>query len=230
MLVSHRYQFIYTKTAKTASTSVEAYFERFCLPEGEERAGSRESFEGPEGIVGFRGADRPAGRRWWSHMSAVQIRDQIGQQKWDRYFKFCVVRNPYEKAISAFEHFGADHEARRSGPRFKLAALGMTPEQRRFFHWLIYVGPPIDRNKYVIDGEYCMDDVIRFEALETEMPRLCERLGVPWQPEGFPRLKVKHRRPGATARDLYTDRSRRVVARKYAYEIERFGYDAGTTR
>lgn len=29
MLVSHRYKFIYTKTVKTASTSVESFFERF---------------------------------------------------------------------------------------------------------------------------------------------------------------------------------------------------------
>ncbi len=35
MLVSHRHQFIYTKTHKTASTSVEAYFERFCFPPGD---------------------------------------------------------------------------------------------------------------------------------------------------------------------------------------------------
>jgi len=35
MLVSHRKKFIYTKTAKTAGTSVESYFEPFCLPEGD---------------------------------------------------------------------------------------------------------------------------------------------------------------------------------------------------
>ena len=34
MLISHRKQFIYTKTAKTAGTSVESYFEKYCMPEG----------------------------------------------------------------------------------------------------------------------------------------------------------------------------------------------------
>ena len=35
MLVSHRYKFIYTKTRKTAGSSVESYFEPFCMPHGE---------------------------------------------------------------------------------------------------------------------------------------------------------------------------------------------------
>ena len=35
MLISHRKQFIYTKTYKTAGTSVEVYFEPYCMQEGE---------------------------------------------------------------------------------------------------------------------------------------------------------------------------------------------------
>lgn len=35
MLISHRKRFIFTKTAKTAGTSVESYFEQYCMPEGE---------------------------------------------------------------------------------------------------------------------------------------------------------------------------------------------------
>ncbi|KPA10844.1 hypothetical protein MHK_008953, partial [Candidatus Magnetomorum sp. HK-1] len=35
MLVSHRHKFIYTKTFKTAGTSVESYFEPFCMNDGE---------------------------------------------------------------------------------------------------------------------------------------------------------------------------------------------------
>jgi len=35
MLVSHRYRFIYTKTIKTGGTSVESYFEPYCMADGE---------------------------------------------------------------------------------------------------------------------------------------------------------------------------------------------------
>ena len=34
MLISHRHRFIYTKTIKTAGTSVEIYFEEACIPPG----------------------------------------------------------------------------------------------------------------------------------------------------------------------------------------------------
>jgi hypothetical protein len=35
MLISHRKRFIFFKTSKTAGTSVESFFEKFCYAEGE---------------------------------------------------------------------------------------------------------------------------------------------------------------------------------------------------
>lgn len=107
MLVSHTYKFIYTKTPKTASTSVEAYFERYCCAEGTwQFSGSREAHDGPEGIVGFRGREaRGSGASWWNHMPAEQIRNQLGPDLFLEYFKFTVVRDPFDKLISAY-HYG----------------------------------------------------------------------------------------------------------------------------
>ncbi|MFQ3619007.1 MAG: sulfotransferase family 2 domain-containing protein, partial [Cyanobacteriota bacterium] len=117
MLVSHGYQFIYTKTLKTASTSVEAYFEPFCVEAGAVNlARVREESVSAAGIVGYRGPAKPEGCRWWNHMPAAQIRDQLGQETWTRYFKFCVIRNPYEKAISAFYFGRSQHKARSDSP------------------------------------------------------------------------------------------------------------------
>ena len=51
MLISHKYKFIYLKTIKTASTSVEAYFERFCMPENDyELSHDREVYESNFGV------------------------------------------------------------------------------------------------------------------------------------------------------------------------------------
>ena len=107
MLVSHRYRFIYTKTVKTAGTSVESYFERFCMPDGTwQQSHERSEYESSSGIIGFRGVVIPENTRWWNHMPADLIKRQLGQDVWDSYFKFCVIRNPYEKCISAFSDFG----------------------------------------------------------------------------------------------------------------------------
>lgn len=52
MLVSHLKKFIYTKTVKTAGTSVEAYFERYCILPGDFRVThTREEYVSSGGIV-----------------------------------------------------------------------------------------------------------------------------------------------------------------------------------
>lgn len=76
MLVSHRHRFIYTKTVKTAGSSIESYFEPFCMPEGEwALAEHHNGYETSAGIVGFRGFGRPDVHKWWAHMPAHKIRD-----------------------------------------------------------------------------------------------------------------------------------------------------------
>jgi Sulfotransferase family len=220
MLVSHRYRFIYTKTAKTGATSVESYFEPFCMAEGEwTRSHEREEYVSPSGIVGFRvgfGEVRPVAKHtWWHHMPARLIRRKLGEETWQRYFKFCVIRNPYEKAISAFYY------RRRMRRR---DSTSIEADRLQFERWLELKGPPIDRNKYVIREQFCLDDVVRYESLRGDLERICNRLGVPWEPEQLPNFKAGIRPPGITAQDLYTERSREIVCQAYAFELEYFGY------
>ncbi|MEM7452746.1 MAG: sulfotransferase family 2 domain-containing protein [Planctomycetota bacterium] len=225
MLVSHRHRFIYTKTKKTAGTSVESYFERFCMPEGEwEEAHYRDEYVSDSGIIGFRGEKSPTNATWWNHMPAADIKRLLGDEVWNSYFKFCVVRNPYDKCISAFEHFG---KRKRKNLFSFLGAFtnpGMTRDQRRFLDY-VKRHPPVDRNTYVIDGEFCLDDVIRYEALEDGIAKICERLSLPFEPEYLPKFKKGKRRECATADLLYTPQSRSCVEESFEFEIKRFGYE-----
>lgn len=219
MLLSHRHQFIYTKTIKTGGTSVEAYFERFCLPPGDwSPRDAREESISVEGVVGFRGAELPVGCTWWNHMPAVTVRDQLAPGVWNSYFKFCVVRNPFEKAVSAF-YFS--QRAQNGAVTFE----GLAREREKFTAW-IGQGErlPIDRDNYLIDGWFCMDEFIRHETMADDLARVCARLGLPWQPALLPRLKAGIRPAQATVKALYTSSTRRVVEAVYAYEFSHFGY------
>ena len=220
MLLSHRYRFIYTKTKKTAGTSVESYFEPFCMAEGEWTARHfREEYVSDSGIIGLRGA-RPASKcRWWHHMPASLIRKRVGEETWQQYFKFCVVRNPYEKAVSAF-YF---RRGRTLGEDSSLATA-----RTEFEHWLAAKGPPMDKNKYLIQGQFCLDDVVRYESLREGLERICDRLGVAWEPDRLPSFKAGIRPPGITAKDLYTEKSREIVRQAYQFELDYFGYSFPT--
>jgi hypothetical protein len=61
VLISHRYKFIYIQTRKTASSSVAAFFERYCLPSEKEESHEPECGSGlyilESGIIGTRHTD-----------------------------------------------------------------------------------------------------------------------------------------------------------------------------
>ena len=225
MLVSHRYRFIYTKTLKTAGTSVESFFERFCMPDGEwEMSHARDEYVSPTGIIGFRGVKRSESDKWWNHMPAAAIKRQLGEEIWNSYFKFCVVRNPFDKCISAFEHFG---KGRRTGLNALLSTfrtIGMTSDQRRFLAF-VKNSPPVDCDKYIMNGEFCLNDVIRYESLESDIDRICKILSIEFDPKFLPRLKGKTRRPNATPQALYTAKARQQVASTFEFELKHFGYE-----
>lgn len=87
MLASYRKKFIYTKTAKTASTSVESFFEPYCMEQGQwEFTILRDAHISRAGIIGYRGTASRFGRfpfvgkRWYDHMPASKIRRQLGRR------------------------------------------------------------------------------------------------------------------------------------------------------
>lgn len=105
MLISHKKQFIFTKTVKTAGTSIEAYFEKYCMPDGEwQWSHRRDEYVSDSGIIGARKSN-PSTARWYNHMSAARIQALVGATVWDSYYKFTVVRNPFDKLVSGYYMF-----------------------------------------------------------------------------------------------------------------------------
>ena len=195
------------------------------MPDGEwTPSHDRDEYVSATGIIGCREASRHAAScRWYNHMPAARIRAALGETIWNSYHKSCVIRNPFEKCISAFEHLGALHAISQAKALLAAVRWGMTPEQARFYDFLTR-RKVVDRDVYTIDGTFCMDTIIRYESLHDDLQRVCEQLSVPYEPDRLPRYKVGTRRADATAERLYTPQARAVVERRYAFEFERFGY------
>lgn len=223
MLVSHSHKFIYTKTVKTAGTSVESYFERFCIPSNEwSLSHGRDEYVSDFGIVGFRGAKRPETCLYWNHMPATLIREKVGDEVWDKYFKFCVIRNPYDKVVSAFYFF-------RQAVNGSVECSNLDHDRAEFEYWLLHGNQiPIDRDKYIIDGKFCLDEVIYHETLTTDIERVCLKLGVPWNPSSLPSFKAGIRPKNASPKKLYTEKSRKIVETAFSFELTYFKYSFPT--
>lgn len=239
MLISHRKRFIFTKTSKTAGTTVEAYFEPYCLPEGQWSFSHRRGeYVSETGIVGYRGP--LSGRKlpvWYNHMSARKIRDRIGANTWDAYFKFTVVRNPFDKLISTF--FMYENRKKKYTILQKLKALVKKAVDRgnpidrvsgrtdvaRFRSWIRKGGSNIDRNKYLIDGKECVDFFIRFENMSDDIKTVCDRLSLPFESSRINWLKKGKRPKDIHIRDYYDSRTEEIVRGLYSWEFQRFGYE-----
>lgn len=141
-------------------------------------------------------------------------------------FTFCVVRNPYARALSSLRHF-----RKRFVGQYD---LDRHPEpaqiERALEVWAALV--PADHNlrahrrpqaDFVFSRgrDNAMDMVLRFERLEADFARLTARLGLPET-----RLPWIGRAtgPDADIAALYTPRARRIVEELYGADLELFGY------
>ncbi len=221
MLVSHRHRFIFTKTVKSAGTSIEKYFEQFCLPDGwafDPASERSDEIVSAAGIVGARRSkDRLGGARWWNHMPAELIRSRLEPGIWETYFKFCPIRNPFDKVVSEFFF--------RRTSRRELKAHGVRPwTSVEFENWLESSGPTLDRDNYMIEGAFAMDAVIRHESLAVDLERICTRLALPWKPDQLGRFKSDFRPPGVQLAALYSSRARAIVEQAFGFELQHFDY------
>ena len=221
MLISHLKKFIYVQTAKTASTTVEYYFEKYCMPDGEwtERAERyRPVYISDTGIIGRRGLGEDS--EWRGHAGAQKIKEKIGDPIWGSYFKFCTIRNPYERAISMFFW---DRVWMK-----KLPTGTLEKEAAEFEFWLMGGGFKPTTHVFLINNEFALDDVIRYESLNTDLQRVCERIGVPFVPETLSTFGSGLRPPECTSKAMYTAIGKDIIKYDCAFELDHFGYDFPT--
>ncbi len=219
MLISHSHRFIYLKTIKTAGTSIEIYFERYCVDpsiySGERH--ETETLVSPQGVIGCRRVD-VSGETWYNHMPGCQVRELIGNETWDQYYRFCAIRNPFDKAVSHF-WFIMPEQTRRD-----LGEADFSAVRAAFAGWIRGGQLPLDRYIYSIDGVVAVNDFIRHESLRTDMQRVCEAVGVAWEPERLGKFKSDKRARREHFSEYYDQKTESVVRNAYRWELEYFGH------
>ena len=227
ILVSHSHRFIYLKTAKTAGTSVEIYFEPLCVPDpatyvAEHATDMKVS---DAGVVGLRAPGaRTDGVPFYSHMPAADVRILVGEAVWSRYLKFAVVRNPFEKVVSAFWAKNKG-EPVLSADALASGTTDFAAVKALFRDWVEDKQGRVsfDREAYAIDGEVVVDHIIRYETLVRDVEAVRVAIGSPCLPP-LAHYKGGARCLSAPFSAYYCARTRDLVARAFAWELERFGY------
>jgi len=106
------------------------------------------------------------------HRSALDLINHLGHSRWHEFFKFTIVRNTWDRAVSMY---------------FSLLIRNKINNNLSFSNWLHYELEQADKNKryffsqldYIfIDGKNSMNQIIRFERIKIELPMLFEKLNI----------------------------------------------------
>jgi hypothetical protein len=224
VILSHRHRFIFLKTRKTASTSVEIALGQICGPEDVVTdIGQDERFRigpGPRNQRLPRGrwpiaahalkllgrSDAEAGVAFYNHIPAAKVRAMVPRAVWDGYLKISIERNPWDREVSQYYW-------RQRGPeRPSFRDWVLDPKRRTIDNFEIYG----------LGDVVAADVVMRFETIASDFETLSARLALPLPP--LPRLKASPVAGRLPYRELYDDETRDFVARRYAREIAAFGY------
>ena len=126
------------------------------------------------------------------------------------YFKFGFTRNPWERLVSAWKYAFVST---------RISCYGKV-SFRKFIkeYTIVWLGVEMNTLDFC-DG---FDFIGRFENLQEDFYKICDKIGIPQQK--LPHIN-KSKRKHYT--EYYDEETKEIVAKKYAKDIEYFGYKFG---
>lgn len=217
MFISHTHKFIYLKTEKTASTSIEHFFAKSHGCELQEGVRFSEIWSPDFSWAGMRSNEA---QLLYNHMPAVEIR-RLFPDLFNAYSRVSSIRNPFTKALSQF-YF------KNTGKEFLLTGSLYQEELVKTFRaWVQNTREIVasDRNKYIDDeGNYILSKMIRYENLQYDLEFFCKELGVKFSNSDLPWLNKKRTASKPDVKQFFDQSTKEIIEERFGFEFEFFGY------
>lgn len=165
-------------------------------------------------------ADVASGRRFYEAMPAWQVRARLGNGVFDRYFSVAVERNPWDKVLSRLDHYNT---VNRHGKVLSVDDLLDHLEQNGQSPFFQLAPHNFPRYADPWTGELVVDQILRYESLESDLAIVRERFSLPHDLTVPHLAKSGFRRNGHYRERLTTAQGRRI-ARIFAHEISLLDY------
>lgn len=151
------------------------------------------------------------------HLLATQIRAEVGSEVFARYYKFSIVRNPWDKAVSQFSSMDTRADLRdfigmKSGAPFNKYLELIA--KKKHVQW-----EPQASFLQGENGEPLVDYVGRFEHFAESVLHVLNEIGA--STKSIPHENASRRGP---YQEYYDSESREMIAAMYGGDIETFGY------
>ncbi len=156
----------------------------------------------------------PVNKVWLRrHVSAAWMKVKLGDEVWNSYRRFSVVRDPYDRAISSYEFARQRPKLRRHKAAMQRGFaefLRAEPDER-----MLQAPMLTDRN-----GALMVQEVLRHETLTADLARICAlwdlTITLPEKP-----LNATTRVP---AEQYLTDEAVAIINTRAARDFDLFGY------
>ena len=147
--------------------------------------------------------------KWYGHKPAENIKTDLGDEIFDTYLKFCVIRNPYDIMVSSY--FWNNKLNKEPSETFKEYA-----KKKNVSNLCLHS----------INDKIVCDYFIRYENLIEDITKLCEILNIDnYDINNLPKHKSEYRVKDVHYRDYYDEETRKIVYENHKKEFELFGYE-----
>ena len=153
-----------------------------------------------------------------AHFTIEAIRKEIDPRIFEKTFKFAVVRNPWSRLVSAY-HYGSLTHARSFDHFVENINEYVWCED---FKKILKAVHALNCLDWISDdrGNVLVDFVAKIENLQGDFNIICDRMGIPRQ-----QLPHTNKSDHKHYSEYYNDKTKQIVAERYAKDIEYFGYE-----
>ena len=143
----------------------------------------------------------------------VEDLQQAFPDVYENYYKWTVVRNPWEREVSIFNSNTVEGNIKSIRKQFidsiktKINSKNQIESQASFL---------------MIDGDIHVDHIVRYESIDSQWPIVCEKINKPYEP--LPRL-LKGANSQFSKHEIYTQESIDLVSELCKEDIEFLNYD-----
>ena len=202
MIISHKHKFIFFKPWKVGGNSVEHNLIEHC---------------GDKDLIDT------------THRNPKDTLDIIGKRKFNKYFKFTIARNPWDRMVSYFwwQDGGLVGKNHRKNIN-KLVKMQFDGYQfkEQFARWIGNYSHFNQPFYFDNTGNPIMDHYMKFENLDDDYKQICKKLKLPYKSlkkiGTFP-FKKKNEEYWK----YYNYESGAVIAQRHKKTIEMFNYTCG---